>query len=66
MSTRQDAPPRTGYTIPEVARSIGISAQQLRRLVNRGEVEAKVIGGVKLIPAAVFHSLLDDAPSAAS
>lgn len=65
MSTKQDAPPRISYTVPETAAATGISKKQLYRLIARGDVEAKVLGGVKLIPADVFNSLIDNAPSAA-
>lgn len=66
MSTKQDAPPRISYTVPEVSAAVGISKKQIYRMIKRGDIEAKVIGGVKLIPADVFKSLLDNAPSAAS
>lgn len=65
MSTKQGAPPRIAFTVPELAEAIGISRKQIYRLIARGDIEAKVLGGVKLIPAEVFHSLLDNAPSAA-
>lgn len=65
MNTKQDAPPRISYTVPEAAKSIGISTKQLYRMIARGDIEAKVLGGRKLIPAEVFNRLIDDAPSAA-
>jgi excisionase family DNA binding protein len=62
---KQDAPPRISYTVPEAAKAIGLSTKQIYRLIARGDIEAKVLGGRKLIPAEVFNSLLDNAPSAA-
>lgn len=65
MTTQQDAPPRVSYTVPEVAKAIGLSRKQIHRLIARGEIEAKWLGGKKLIPAEVFKNLLVNAPSAA-
>lgn len=66
MTAQKQAPPRLAYTLPEVAKALGISADTIRRAVRRGDIEAKVIGGVKLVPADVYDRLLEDAPSAAS
>lgn len=65
MNTRKD-PPKLAYTIPEVAKMIGLSAQQIRRMVKRDEIAAKLLGGRILIPSDVAHALLEDAPSAAA
>lgn len=64
MSTRQDAPPRISYTLPEVAKAIGLSERQVRRMAQSGALEAVRWGGRILVPAAVFDQLIANAPSA--
>lgn len=63
---KQDAPPRMSYTVPETATALGLSERQVRRLISKGEIEAKLLGGRILVPADVFNQLINDAPSAAS
>ena len=43
--TTQSAPPRTAYSIPEVAKSLGLSTRQGYRLVESGQLPARRIGG---------------------
>lgn len=63
---KQQVLPRLMYTVAEVAYAINLSDRQVRRLIQRGEIEAKRLGGVILVPTEELTRLLDDAPSAAA
>lgn len=55
---REGAPPRTAYTIREVAESLGISARQVYRLAEVGDLPAVQIGGKKLVLVEDFDRFL--------
>ena len=61
MRQREGAPPRTAYTIAEVAESLGISSRQVYRLAERGELRTKRIGGKLLVLVDDFAAFLDAA-----
>ena len=42
---RDGAPPRTAYSIPEIAESLGLSTRQVYRLAESGQLRVKRIGG---------------------
>lgn len=55
---REGAPPRTAYTIPEVAKSLGISTRQVYRLAESGQLRTKLIGGRRLVLVDQFLEFL--------
>jgi excisionase family DNA binding protein len=58
MRQREGAPPRTAYTIREVAESLGLSTRQIYRLAESGELPTKRIGGKLLVLADDFQQFL--------
>lgn len=57
VGQRPGTPPRTAYTVSEVAASLGVSKRHIYRLIESGEIPAKPLGRRLLIPAAVFRDL---------
>lgn len=57
-------PPRTAYTLLEVARSLGVSERQVRRYRDQGLLRAKRIGGRVVVPVGALAAFLDAAPDA--
>lgn len=57
MITRTGAPPRTAYTVAEVAASLGLSTKTIRRRIASGEIEVTRFGTAVRIPVAVFNQL---------
>jgi excisionase family DNA binding protein len=58
MRQREGAPPRTAYTIREVAESLGLSTRQIYRLAESGELPTKRIGGKLLVLVDDFQQFL--------
>ena len=52
------SPPRTAYTVREVATSLGISTRQTYRLLGSGELRSKVIGGRKVVLVDDLHAFV--------
>lgn len=46
-----DSVPRMAYTVPEAARSLGISVSSLRRQIRAGNLFSLHIGNVVRVPA---------------
>jgi excisionase family DNA binding protein len=50
-----DSVPRTAYTVPEAARSLGISVSSLRRQIRAGNLLCVRIGNLVRVPAWVLE-----------
>lgn len=57
--TTDGAPPRTAYTLREVATSTGLSLRQVQRLVAAGDLPSGLLGGRRVVPAADFWTFVD-------
>jgi len=55
---RRGAAPRTAYTLPEIAKSLGISTRQIQRLAQSGELPSKLIGGRRVVLVDDFRQFL--------
>ncbi|WP_103381938.1 excisionase family DNA-binding protein [Pseudonocardia dioxanivorans] len=51
------APPRTAYSVPEVAESLGLPVCQVRRLIANGEIAHFRVGKHVRIPAAELEAV---------
>lgn len=58
LPQREGAPPRTAYTIAEIAESLGLSTRQTYRLAESGELPTKRIGGKRLVLVEDFRQFL--------
>jgi excisionase family DNA binding protein len=59
MSTKSKRRPPPGFiTVDEVASHIGITAQTVRRMIERSELPASHVGGRYLIPESAVATLL--------
>ncbi len=61
---REGAPPRTAYTLREVAESTGLSLRQIQRLAKKGDLTAKLLGGCRVVMADDFAEFLRSAKEA--
>jgi excisionase family DNA binding protein len=52
------APARAAYSVQEVAEQLGICQASVYRAMKRGELEAVMLGGRRLIPARSIEKLL--------
>lgn len=62
---RDGAPPRINYSVPEVARSLGVSRAQAYRMAESGELPIVRIGRRVLVPVAAFERYRDEQATAA-
>ena len=51
-------PPRTAWTAPELARSLGVSSKHIYRMCAAGEIEHRRLGRSVLIPVNVVRDLI--------
>jgi excisionase family DNA binding protein len=51
-------PARAAYSVQEVAEQLGICQASVYRALKRGELEAVMLGGRRLIPARSIEKLL--------
>jgi excisionase family DNA binding protein len=52
------APARAAYSVQEVAEQLGVCQASVYRALKRGELEAVLLGGRRLIPARSIEKLL--------
>jgi excisionase family DNA binding protein len=64
QSTEHATDDRLTWTVPEVARLLGISKDTAYEAAHRGELPVKVIGRRMLVPRVALLRLLDDAHEA--
>lgn len=58
---RADAPPRLAYTVPEVAKALGMSRSTAYELVAKGEIPSLRIGTRLVVPVKALDELLSAA-----
>lgn len=51
-----------GYSVPQAAEWLGVSADTVRREIKAGRLPAVYIRGSRVIPAKALQSLIDNAP----
>lgn len=66
MTRRTDSPPRTTWTVPEVATSLGVSVRHVYRMCESGEIRSIRAGNRVLIPVAVLEAFVNSPAVAAS
>lgn len=64
--TRAGAPPRTAYSVPEVAKSIGFSTRYVYQLIGTGELRSIRAGRRVVVPVEALAEYIAAAPSGAS
>lgn len=61
MITRKDAPPRTAWTVAEVATSTGLHPDTVRKLIHEGRLRAIRAGARFIVPVAALDEYLASA-----
>lgn len=52
--------PRLGYTVREVATSLGVAEKTIRRLIRAGDIRARWTGHAYIIPRTAIEDFLRD------
>jgi excisionase family DNA binding protein len=58
---KEDTVKREFYSIPEFAKTLGVSNQHIFNVIKRGEIKKVKVGGRSLIPISELQRLLDSA-----
>lgn len=66
MTRRNDPPPRTAWTVPEVATSLGVSVRHVYRMCESGELGSIRAGNRVLVPVDVLRDFVSRLAVAAS